>query len=140
MRTNIRANAIVVKDGKILLIHRKKNGDEYWVFPGGGIEENESGEEAVVREVKEETDLEVLEVREIFKAGNDDGRNHPYYVVAVGEGKPKMSTAAPESNTDIDWYNPEWVEMGQLEGKVVYPAGGYLKFMEMYKKGELPQL
>ena len=48
-RTAVRASAIVIRDNKILLIHRKKEGREYWVFPGGGIEEGEKGEETIVK-------------------------------------------------------------------------------------------
>ncbi len=51
---NKRAVAIIIRDGKILLIHRIKNGQEYFVFPGGGIIEHENAEDAVVREIKEE--------------------------------------------------------------------------------------
>lgn len=47
----IRSSAIIIRDSKILLIHRKRPGREYWVFPGGGIEGNESSIEAVRREV-----------------------------------------------------------------------------------------
>ena len=38
-RTNKRVTGVVFNDGneKLLLIHRLKNGDEYWVFPGGGV-------------------------------------------------------------------------------------------------------
>jgi 8-oxo-dGTP diphosphatase len=137
MRTDIRANAIILKDGKILLIHRKKDGDEYWVFPGGGIEEGESADEAITREVREETDLEVVSAMELYHADNDDGRSHPYYLVEVGDGKPKLSAMAPEDNNDTNWYNPEWVELGNMEGLKIYPAGGYRKFLELYRNGEL---
>lgn len=37
-----RSAGIVIKDGKVLLIHRFNKGDEYWVFPGGGVEEGDS--------------------------------------------------------------------------------------------------
>jgi ADP-ribose pyrophosphatase YjhB (NUDIX family) len=37
-RLNKRAAAVIIKDGKILLMRRVKNGREYFVFPGGGIE------------------------------------------------------------------------------------------------------
>jgi len=48
---------IVVKDGQVLLMHRFKNGEEHWVFPGGGQEEGETPEETVVREIEEETSM-----------------------------------------------------------------------------------
>lgn len=51
------ASAVIIKDGKILLIwHNKLN---VWLYPGGHIEENENPDDAVIREVKEETNLDV---------------------------------------------------------------------------------
>lgn len=53
------ALAAVIKDNKILLIKRVKppyNG--FWSLPGGKVEFGEHPEEAAVREVKEETDLD----------------------------------------------------------------------------------
>lgn len=47
----IRAVAIIVNDAKVLLIHRISHGKEYHVFPGGGVENGETVERAVLREV-----------------------------------------------------------------------------------------
>ncbi len=54
------ALAITKRDGKLLLIQRKHPlslWDHKWEFPGGKIEADESHEEAVRRELKEETGL-----------------------------------------------------------------------------------
>ena len=60
--------AILEKDGKILIAKREK-GDELfaglWEFPGGKIEEGETPEECMARELKEELDIEV-EVGELI--------------------------------------------------------------------------
>ncbi len=57
---------IVNKDGKVLMIKRvKKEGELVWAFPGGKVEENETREEACVREVFEETGVTV-EVKDIL--------------------------------------------------------------------------
>ncbi|MFH5835668.1 NUDIX hydrolase [Proteiniclasticum sp. C24MP] len=53
---------LVRKEDKVLLI-RTKNGD--WKFPGGGIEEEESHEGALKREILEEAGLEIEHVREL---------------------------------------------------------------------------
>jgi ADP-ribose pyrophosphatase YjhB (NUDIX family) len=37
-----RATAIIIENGKILLIKRIKSGMEYFVVPGGGVEEGET--------------------------------------------------------------------------------------------------
>lgn len=49
---------IIFRDGKLALIHNGKF--DYYMFPGGGIEEGESHEEALIREVKEESGLVVI--------------------------------------------------------------------------------
>ena len=70
-----RAAAIIVKDGKILLMHRTRNGQEFYVFPGGGVEEGETNEEACAREISEETTLTIKVKELVCKASWDDGSN-----------------------------------------------------------------
>ena len=59
--THIRkiARAVVLsKEGKVAIIHLKRNdifGDyDYYELPGGGVNENESFEDAAIREIEEE--------------------------------------------------------------------------------------
>jgi 8-oxo-dGTP diphosphatase len=49
------------EDGKILCAKRAKHLTlgGYWEFPGGKIEENESHEQALIREIKEEMGVEI---------------------------------------------------------------------------------
>lgn len=52
MKTRVRAIIFIEKG--IVLIHRIKKGNEYWVFPGGGVEEGEDNIQALIRECAEE--------------------------------------------------------------------------------------
>lgn len=52
------ARAIIISDGKIVMIRSLEN--NYFKFPGGGIEPNESKEDALIRETLEETGLHVI--------------------------------------------------------------------------------
>jgi mutator protein MutT len=57
---------IVVKKNEVLLVQKKNSkGSPIWRFPGGKVENKESFEEALVREVKEETGIECLPLAEI---------------------------------------------------------------------------
>ncbi|AKU19072.1 hypothetical protein VV02_18255 [Luteipulveratus mongoliensis] len=51
------AGAAVMRDGRLLLTRRSDNG--LWCLPGGGVEAGERWSETAVREVREETGLEV---------------------------------------------------------------------------------
>lgn len=54
--------ALIKKDGKVL-IAKRSTGDENvfgkWEFPGGKVENNETEESAIVREIKEEFELDI---------------------------------------------------------------------------------
>jgi 8-oxo-dGTP diphosphatase len=52
MRT--RAGIILIEDDKVALIERHRAGLEYYVLPGGGVDEDETPEQAAVREAREE--------------------------------------------------------------------------------------
>ena len=56
-----RAQCIVHRKNRLLMVKHRLNGEEWWCLPGGGIEEGESPSEAAVRELKEELNIEVNE-------------------------------------------------------------------------------
>ena len=60
MEHRISAGALVINDRKLLLVHCVKSGVyDFWVAPGGGVKGTESLHEAAIREVKEESGLEI---------------------------------------------------------------------------------
>jgi len=51
------SSALIIHNNKVLLIYHKKL--DVWLYPGGHVEENENPDETLIREVKEETGLNV---------------------------------------------------------------------------------
>jgi 8-oxo-dGTP diphosphatase len=57
---------IIENKNKFLMARRKFNeGNLSWTFPGGAIEENESEEQAIEREIFEETDVKAKVIRKL---------------------------------------------------------------------------
>lgn len=74
-RPKVGSAVIVEKDGKFLLGKRnKKNYHGYWVIPGGGVRWGETIKQAAIREIKEETGLDIEIVKLI---GHQEVMNLP---------------------------------------------------------------
>jgi ADP-ribose pyrophosphatase YjhB (NUDIX family) len=74
------ASAIVVDDGGQILLHRRTD-NEFWSIPGGAMEPGESIAETVVREVREETGIDVRVEKLLGVYSN------PAHVVAYDDGE-----------------------------------------------------
>ena len=55
-----RGAAVIIEEDQVAVIKRNRNGREYYVFPGGGIEVDESPEQATIREVFEELGVQIV--------------------------------------------------------------------------------
>ncbi len=53
------ARSIIIRNGRVAMVHSLKY--DYYKFPGGGIEKDESPVEAMIRETREEAGLEVIQ-------------------------------------------------------------------------------
>jgi 8-oxo-dGTP diphosphatase len=84
-------DAIIMKDQSILLVQRKNGPFQgFWALPGGFVEYGETTEQAVMREVREETGLEtiVYGLLGVYSDPNRDPRGHTitvaYCMTTVG--------------------------------------------------------
>jgi len=79
---------IIEMEGGIVLIKRK-NPPYGWALPGGFVEYGESLEDAAIREAKEETGLDVVELRQFhtYSAPDRDPRHHTISTVFTGKGR-----------------------------------------------------
>lgn len=122
-----RVRAVIVQDKSILLIRRIKADKEYWVFPGGGVEDlDASPKDALVRECKEEIGVDVnvdrLLTEEILHSPTGDQSESFFIcrilggVVGTGDG-PEFSRDSKLSGT----YRPEWVPLAVLPSMNVMP-------------------
>lgn len=63
---NIRVTGILIEDNNILLVKQKVSDKRAWSLPGGRLERGETLEQGIVREMKEETGLDVEMSRMLY--------------------------------------------------------------------------
>lgn len=112
-RPGAAALAIVVRDGRVLLVRRANPPDAgLWGFPGGRIEWGESAGAAAARELAEETGVHarpgpLLPVIEALDRAPDGAVRHHYLMVPVlchweaGEGQ------AADDALEVRWFAPQ---------------------------------
>ena len=99
---------VVIKDqsGKVLVLKRSEK-DEWmpgkWSLPGGGRNSEESLIEAAVREIKEETNFDILPEDLQFLEQISKKQNHAFFLAQKYVGSIKLDT----ENTEYMWVNPK---------------------------------
>ncbi|MFB6355957.1 MAG: NUDIX domain-containing protein [bacterium] len=95
-------DAIVQHEGGIVLVKRK-NPPYGWAIPGGFVEYGETVEQAVQREIREETGLKLVEFRQwhVFSDPDRDPRQHVVSVCFIGRGQGELEAATDAENTMI---------------------------------------
>jgi len=86
----ITVDSIIDLGDSIVLIKRKNPPfKDHWAIPGGFIELGETVENAVVREAKEETglDIEIIKVLGVYSDPDRDPRGHVISIVYVCKNK-----------------------------------------------------
>lgn len=115
VRPSVRA--IICREGKIAMVFSRKYG--YYKFPGGGIEPGEDHLQALIRETREETGLEVIAetVREfgrVYRAqasgyGDVLVQDNFYYLcrVKTGAGEQNLDDYEQEEGFTLHFVTPE---------------------------------
>lgn len=96
------ASGIILHQKKILLLQRSNYSDRYpgfWGCPGGRAEEGETAEQNVIREVKEECNLN-FSPTEILKKGDWDGK---YFYRFLGNWNGQIKIQETEV-TNYNWF------------------------------------
>ncbi len=57
MRAPNRVTGLALRDGKVLLIHRFRNESDFWVFPGGSVEDGDDPDQTIRRLMQVTTGL-----------------------------------------------------------------------------------
>ena len=128
-RTRV-AGIIFIQNG-IALMHRKdvikrKDFQEYYTFPGGGLETGETPEEGTIREIKEEFGIDVKINRKLYEMVSEKfNQKEIFYLCEYIGGEFGTGTGPEFSNNpkyiDSGKYLPEIIKIEDLENILLLP-------------------
>lgn len=101
----IRVTGILVENENILLVNQKVSANRSWSLPGGKLEQGETLEEGVVRELFEETGLKVRVIKLLYVCDKIDSAPQILHVTFLLErvgGEIKLPTNEFDENTIYD--------------------------------------
>lgn len=99
----IRVAGLLIHGGRVLLVRQQKNGRAYWLLPGGGVEEGEELQDALLREITEECGAPPTAVlgpialaETIPPAGVPGGRHilHLVFAIELAEASVELFTSS----------------------------------------------
>ncbi len=124
----IRAGIVLIQDGKVALIERHRAGLDYFVFPGGGVDEGETPEQAAVREAMEELGVEVAIKQKVFEIQFGQKSRQVYFLAEqiggeFGTGEGEEYTDADPNDPEEGIYVPIWMPVEELPlHENIYPV------------------
>lgn len=141
IRPRVRVAGILIENNKILLIEHKKNDKKYWLIPGGGVDWGESTAEALIREYKEETNLDVTVDKFLFLSETiaPDKEKHVinlYFKVKKDEN----SKAEMILGDEINLNDLRFVSKDEIENIKIYPNIKEQIKQLLYEKEIVPYL
>lgn len=119
---HITVKGVVIYNHKILVLKRVRpssDGYGYWEFPGGGLEYGETPHEALIRELKEETGLDIHILKPVYTFTAI--RPHKQYqTVGIGFLCIPTNDHVVISEEHTDYRFVDEVELKQLLNKAIY--------------------
>lgn len=119
MDKRVSSRGIIIEDNYVYAMFRRRIKDdgtvkEYYVIPGGGIEDNETLEENVIREMKEEFCVDVKIDGYLGKDEGDDSIAH-FFACSIVNGTPCLGGEELERCTESNYYEIRKVLINDLE-------------------------
>ncbi len=115
----LRAAIVLVENNKILLMLHQKGDQQYWVLPGGGVEYGETLEEAGVRELMEETGIQIKVMNLLFISESIPPDQHRHVINFYFSAK--RIGGEERLGPEPGLIGMQWHELEDLPHLLIYP-------------------
>lgn len=127
-----RGRAIIISEDKIVSMYREREGRNFYTFPGGGMEENETEEECVKREVLEEFGLIVNPIKKLYTYENKNSIEHFYLAEWVSGEFGSGEGEEYQENRNNGVYIPKLIRIDDIPNLPLMPPEVARAFYEDY--------
>ena len=119
MEKRVSARAIIIDNGEVLTMFRRKKKDdgsykEYYVMPGGGVEDGESLEETVIRELKEEYNVDIRIIGYLGCEEREKTLGHMFHCEIIS-GVPSLGGPELDRCSEDNYYEIKRVNVSELD-------------------------
>lgn len=119
---NQRCAGIVLNGESVLFMYRNKNGREFYVIPGGHMQEGEKAEETLAREIMEEASIKVKNVKLAFEFKDYVKENFDYYYLCELEsGTLQLGGEEVQKNSPENVYELKWIPFNEIAELNILP-------------------
>jgi ADP-ribose pyrophosphatase YjhB (NUDIX family) len=134
---------IVNDEGKILIGKRRGSHAPYYSIPGGHLDLGETFEEATIREIKEETNLDILDPKVIAITNNletyrESGKHYISIAVLAKDFSGELKIMEPEKCESWQWTLPNNLPQPHFDASrqavECYLAGVFYKKINIFQK------
>ncbi|HSJ37811.1 MAG TPA: NUDIX domain-containing protein [Planococcus sp. (in: firmicutes)] len=132
-----RAALLIFEKGHLALIKRIRNGQTYYVFPGGGIEAGESPQAAAKREAMEELGVRVEIGPQVFETTCSVGEHYFFASITGGNFGVATGKEFTDSERGRGSYEAVWVPIEMLTAISLYPEALAVAILQQYTAGKL---
>lgn len=138
----VRLAGIIPMENGIALMHRQhvknKRYEDYYVFPGGGQEGDETLEQGTIREIKEEFGIDVKIVKLLYTLKSEDKEEYfflcEYVSGEIGTGEGPEFSGDPKY-IDSGTYTPEIISKQEIKNTFILPPEIKEKLVEDIENG-----
>ncbi|MDO5557863.1 MAG: NUDIX domain-containing protein [Clostridia bacterium] len=122
MKKRESARAIIIEENQMVVMYREKKDMIYYVFPGGGLEENEDIKDCVVREIKEEFGINIEPLKEVYIY--EDSKTIQHFFTCIWKDG-ELGTGEGEEfqgNMEKGIYIPMLIDLNRLTDVKLLPS------------------